>query len=72
MPDSGVIPEIEEITEEEAKNDPTLLADPSKANEGILDEEDPAGFVKLEEEAAEGVILANDVGEEEGEEVPTQ
>jgi hypothetical protein len=65
MPDTE-IPEIQEITEEEIKTttDPTLLADPSKGNEGILDDEDPAEFVRLEEEAAEGVVLAEDVEEE--------
>jgi hypothetical protein len=63
MPDTE-IPEIQEITEEEGKKDQNLLADPSQAKEGILDDEDPAEFVKLEEEAAEGVILAEDVEEE--------
>ena len=58
-------PEFEEIREEEGQNDPSLLADPSQASEGILDEEDPADFVRREEEAAEGVILAEDVEEEE-------
>jgi hypothetical protein len=74
MPDSDVIPETGEITEEEIKttNDPTLLADPSKGNVGILDDEDPEKFQALEAEAAEEVILAEDVGEEEGEEVPSQ
>jgi hypothetical protein len=76
MPDSdyelGEIPEIEEISEEEGKKDKNLLADPSQANAGVLDDENPAEFVRLEEEASEGVILAEDVGEEEGEEVPSQ
>ncbi len=63
MPDSEEIPEFREITEEEGKKDQTLLADPSQANEGILDDEDPEKFVTLEEEAAEGVILAEDVEE---------
>jgi hypothetical protein len=65
MPDTE-IPEIQEITEEEIETttDPTLLADPSKGKEGILDDEDPADFVRLEEEAAEGVVLAEDVEEE--------
>jgi hypothetical protein len=57
-------PEFEEITEEEGRKDPTLLADPSQADEGILDEEDPTDFVRRDEEAAEGVILAEDVEEE--------
>jgi hypothetical protein len=69
MPDTET-PEIQEITEEEAKKDPKLLADPSQGNEGILDDVDPADFVKREEEAAEEVILAEDVGEEESSEVP--
>ncbi len=68
MPDSDIdvveIPAFEEITEEEGTNDQSLLADPSQANEGILDDQDPAEFVRLEEEAAEGVILAEDVEEE--------
>jgi hypothetical protein len=57
-------PEFEEVTEEEGKKDPNLLADPSQGDEGILDEEDPAEFVRREEEAAEGVVLAEDVEEE--------
>lgn len=57
-------PGFEEITEEEGQNDPNLLADPSQGNEGILDEEDPADFVTREGEAAEEVILAEDVEEE--------
>jgi hypothetical protein len=63
MPDTE-IPEFREITEEEGKKDPTLLADPSQGNEGILDEEDPDDFVKRDEQAAEEVILAEDVEEE--------
>jgi hypothetical protein len=72
MPDSDETPEMGEITEEDARRDPTLLADPSKGNEGILDDEDPERFLALEAEAAEEVILAEDVGEEEGGEVPSQ
>jgi hypothetical protein len=65
MPDSNTdLVEIQEITEEEGKKDQTLLADPSQGNEGILDDLDPANFVRREEEAAEGVILAEDVEEE--------
>jgi hypothetical protein len=64
MPDSVEIPEFREITEEEGKKDQDLLADPSQAKAGILDEEDREKFVTLEEEAAEGVILAEDVEEE--------
>lgn len=65
MPDSDTdLVEIQEITEEEGKKNQTLLADPSKGNEGILDALDPANFVTREEEAAEGVILAEDVEEE--------
>jgi hypothetical protein len=71
MPDSDETPEMGEITEEDARRDPTLLADPSKGNEGILDDEDPERFLALEAEAAEEV-LAEDVGEEEGGEVPSQ
>jgi hypothetical protein len=63
MPDTE-IPEFREITEEEGKKDPTLLADPSQGNEGILDEVDPDDFVKRDEQAAEEVILAEDVEEE--------
>jgi hypothetical protein len=57
-------PEIVEITEEEGKKDQALLADPSQGNEGILDDLDPADFVKRDEEAAEEVVLAEDVEEE--------
>jgi hypothetical protein len=57
-------PEFEEITEEEGRKDPNLLADPTQGNEGILDEEDPVDFVRREEEAAEGIVLAEDVEEE--------
>lgn len=57
-------PEFEEITEEEGKKDPTLLADPIQGKEGILDQEDAADFVRRDEEAAEGVIMAEDVEEE--------
>jgi hypothetical protein len=62
-----------EITEEEIRttSDPTLLADPAKGNEGILDHEEPE-FPTLEAEAAENVILAEDVVEEEGVEVLSQ
>jgi hypothetical protein len=63
MPDTEIA-EIQEITEEEAKNDPKLLADPSQGNEGILDAVDPADFVKRDEEAGEEIILAEDVEEE--------
>lgn len=63
MPDTE-IPEFREITEEEGKKDPTLLADPSQGNEGIQDEVDPDDFVKRDEQAAEEVILAEDVEEE--------
>jgi len=65
MPDSDTdLVEIQEITEEEGKKDQTLLADPSKGNEGILDALDPANFVTRDEEAAEEVIMAEDVEEE--------
>jgi hypothetical protein len=65
--------EMAEVTEEEIKttSDPTLLADPAKGNEGILDDEDPE-FVTHEAEAAEEIILAEDVVDEVGEEVPSQ
>lgn len=63
MPNSD---EMTEITEEEIRttNDPTLLANPAKGNEGILDHEEPE-FATLEAEAAEAVILADDVVENE-------
>ena len=63
MPDTE-IPEFREVTEEEGKKDPTLLADPSQGNEGIQDGVDPDDFVKRDEQAAEEVILAEDVEEE--------
>ena len=63
------IPESQEITAEEGTRDKNLLADPSRGNEGILDDEDPERFIELEAEAAEEVILAEDVGAVEGEEV---
>ena len=62
-------PEVQEITTEDGMRDKSLLADPSRGNEGILDEEDPERFIELEAEAAEEVILAEDVGAVEGEEV---
>jgi hypothetical protein len=57
-------PEFKEITEEAGKKDTTLLANPSEGTAGILDEKDPTDFVRRDEEAAEGVILAEDVEEE--------
>src|ERR687885_599232 len=55
-----ILEDIQEVTQEEAERDKSLLADPEKAKEGVLDE-DPA-----ELEAAEDVILAGE-GEDEGE-----
>jgi CHAP domain len=57
--------EIHEVTQEEAEKDHHLLADPEKAKEGVLDDEDPAEFEARELEAAEEVILAEG-GEDEG------
>jgi hypothetical protein len=59
--------EMAEITEEEIRttSDPTLIADPAKGNEGILDHEEPE-FATLEAEAAEDVVLAEDVVDDEG------
>ena len=48
--------EIAEVTKEEADRDPHLRADPSKAAEGVLDDEDPAKFEELEIAAAEELI----------------
>jgi hypothetical protein len=61
------LPEMNEITQEEAEGRPELLADPTKAKEGVLDDEDPAKFEALELEAAEEVVLAEEEGDEEGE-----
>jgi CHAP domain len=52
--------EIKEITQEEAEARPELRADPSKAPEGIRDDEDPANFEELEAEAAEAVVLEDE------------
>jgi hypothetical protein len=48
--------EIQEITREEAEENPQLRADPSKATEGVLDHEDPTKFEELEMAAAEEII----------------
>jgi hypothetical protein len=56
--------EVVEITEEEGKKDLSLLANPSQGNDGILDDLDPAAFVRHQEEAAEEIVLAEDVEEE--------
>ena len=56
--------ETEQITEEEARKDPTLLADPLQANEGILDDLDPTDFVRREEQAGEEIVVAEDVQDE--------
>jgi len=59
------IPEvIEEVTQEEAENDPLLRSDEAKAKEGLLDDDDPAAFEERELDAAEGVVLveADDAG----------
>jgi peptidoglycan DL-endopeptidase CwlO len=54
--DGGVeLPEEEQITRDEAESNPLLRADPSKAVEGIV-EEDPAEFQALELEAAEALL----------------
>ena len=45
--------EVEEVTQEEAEENPELRADEKKAKEGVLDDEDPATFEALELEAAE-------------------
>jgi hypothetical protein len=59
--------EIHEITQEEAEAQPDRRADPSKAPEGILDDQDPARFQELELEGAEAVILGEvEVEEQEG------
>jgi hypothetical protein len=60
--------EIKEITQEEAEANPERRADPSKAHEGIRDDQDPARFEALELEAAEAVILGEVEEEEEDEE----
>ena len=52
--------ELEEVTQDEAEKDPLLASDESKASEGVLDEEDPAGFEEGELQAAADLILAED------------
>ncbi len=59
--------EVEEVTQEEGEGDKTLLANPEKASEGLLDDEDPARFQELDMEAAEDIVLTDD---EEGEAAP--
>jgi len=54
--DQGIVlPETDQITQAEAEERPNLRADPSKAIEGIL-EEDPAEFQARELEAAEALL----------------
>ena len=59
MPDAedlGVeLPETEQITQAEAEERPDLRADPTKAIEGIL-EQDPADFQTSELEASEALL----------------
>jgi hypothetical protein len=57
--------EVREVTQEEGQQDASLLADPKKASEGVLDDEDPAEFQESELRAAEETVLADD--EDEGE-----
>lgn len=55
------IPEgTEEVTREQADENPFLRADPSHAMEGVLDHEDPAKFEELEMEAAEEIVAEDD------------
>ena len=65
--DRVVIPEkIEEVTQEEADKDPLVASDETKAGEGVLDDEDPAGFEARELEADTDLIVpdhgAHDAG----------
>src|SRR6266540_3986225 len=60
MPDKD--DETNEITQQEVEENPELGPDPSAAKEGVLDDEDPAGFAALEIEAAED-LLAEDESE---------
>ena len=57
---------IEEVTREEAEQNPLLASDESTAKEGVLDDPDPAAFEASELEAAENVILADDADDESG------
>lgn len=54
--------ETDEITQQEVDENPELGPDPSAAKEGVLDDDDPAGFAALEVEAAED-LLAEDESE---------
>ena len=58
--------ELEEVTREEAEQNPLLASDESTAKEGVLDDPDPAAFEASELEAAENVILADDADDESG------
>ena len=55
--DAVEIPEqINEVTREQAEENPYLRADPSQATEGVLDQQDPAWFEELEITAAEEIL----------------
>ena|SRR6266545_2199410 len=70
MPDEDdrieVPEEITELTREEVEERDALLADPSAAKEGILDDEDPERFAELEVEAAEDLLAEEDPEDESG------
>jgi hypothetical protein len=61
--DEGIeLPETEQITFKEAEERPQLRADPSKAMEGVLDDEDPAKFQDQELEIVEALLAEEDQG----------
>jgi hypothetical protein len=51
-----------ELTQQEVEENPELRPDPSAAKEGILDDEDPAGFEPLEVDAAEDLLAEEGLG----------
>jgi len=59
-----------EITQEEAEANPELRADPSAAQEGVLDYEDPERFAELEVEAAEALLGEQDPDDQAREAAP--
>jgi hypothetical protein len=70
MPETGddkveLDEQLEEVTQEEGERDPSRLADPKKASEGVLDDEDPEKFQEAELQATEETVLAADTDEGE-------
>jgi hypothetical protein len=63
-PENGGVelPESEQITKEEADEQPQLRSDPSTAMEGVLDDEDPATFQEEELEVVAEMVAEEETG----------